>query len=169
MTHLLPEIAEQELGKKETSGNNLGAGVRKYQRSTNLAPGAWPWCAAFQCWLLEEWLKKTEVLAWLNLKRSKPESWRPRTALAYGFLKWAKDRPNTADIYSDSITPKPGDLVVYDFSHIGVVKQCAGSRFWAIEGNTNGEGSRDGDGVYLKLRPRSLARAFIRIKASRAS
>jgi hypothetical protein len=31
-----------------------------------------------------------------------------------------------------------------------------------VEGNTNGEGSREGDGVYLKRRHRSKIRSIIR-------
>lgn len=164
MIHLLPQLAEKELGKKETRGANLGPEVRKYQRSTNLDPGAWPWCAAFVCHMLQKWLENPECVKWLGLKRSKPDAWRPRTALAYGFLTWAAKRPNTTVVLPDTALPKPGDIVMYDFSHVGIVKECAGSRFWAIEGNSNGQGSRDGDGVYLKLRPRALARAFVRIQ-----
>ena len=159
------EIAERELGKKETR-NNVGKEVRKYQSATNLDPGAWPWCSAFCAWTLEQWLADPDNVKWLALKGTTPARWRPKTALAYGFIKWAEARPATCVILPDSAEPLPGDLVCYDFSHIGIVKRSLGDKFEAIEGNTNGAGSRDGDGVYLKTRPRKLARCFIRIKPS---
>lgn len=164
----LVQIAEAEIGKKETKGRNLGPDVERYQAATNLDPGAWPWCAAFVCHCLREWLNDPANRAWLALKKSTPTGWMPKTALAYGFLKWAKARPATTTILPDTATPEAGDIVVYDFSHIGIVKRCIGDKFEAIEGNTNSAGSRDGDGVYFKVRPRSLARAFIRIHPSNA-
>ena len=161
----LVEIAEREVGKKETR-NNVGPAVRRYQAATNLDPGAWPWCAAFCAWTIEQWLADPENVRWLALKSTTPAKWRPKTALAYGFIKWAEARPATCTILPDSAEPQPGDFVCYDFSHIGIVKRSLGDRFEAIEGNTNGAGSRDGDGVYLKTRPRKLARCFIRIRPS---
>ncbi len=71
-----------------------------------------------------------------------------------------------SSVLPDTADPQPGDFAVYDFSHIGIVKESRGDKFVAIEGNTNGAGSRDGDGVYLKTRPRKLARCFIRIRPS---
>lgn len=162
---LLATIAEKEVGKKETR-NNVGKDVRKYQAATTLAPGAWPWCAAFCCWIIEQWLQDQANVKWLGLKQTTPARWRPKTALAYGFIKWAESRPATTYILPDSAEPQPGDLVCYDFSHIGIVKESRGDKFVAIEGNTNGAGSRDGDGVYVKVRPRKLARCFIRIRPS---
>jgi hypothetical protein len=162
---LLAQIAERELGKKETR-NNVGKAVRKYQAATTLAPGAWPWCAAFVCWVIEQWLTDPANVKWLALRANTPAKWRPKTALAYGFIRWAQARPATCTVLPDTTTPQPGDLVCYDFSHIGIVKESRGDKFVAIEGNTNGAGSREGDGVYLKVRPRKLARCFIRIRPS---
>jgi hypothetical protein len=167
---LLTQIAERELGKKETR-NNVGKDVRKYQAATNLDPGAWPWCAAFCAWALEQWLDDPANVKWLALKSTTPAKWRPKTALAYGFIKWAEARPATCTVLPDTAEPRPGDFVCYDFSHIGIVKRSLGDKFEAIEGNTSGmraDGTpnREGDGVYLKVRPRKLARCFIRIRPS---
>ena len=168
---LLVQIAEKELGRKETKGRNQGPDVRKYQAATNLELGAWPYCAAFCAWAIERWLADPANVKWLALKSTTPARWRPKTALAYGFIKWAEARPATCAILPDTTEPQPGDLVVYDFSHIGIVKESRGDKFVAIEGNTSGvraDGtwSREGDGVYVKVRPRSLARCFIRIRPS---
>ena len=164
----LIEIAETELGKKETRGNNLGPEVRKYQAATNLDPAAWPWCSAFVCWCVQQWLNDPEVRKWLDLKQSTPATWRPKTALAFGLLKWAEARPATVTVLPDTAEPQAGDIVVFDFSHCGIVKGLAGGTMLTIEGNTNGAGSREGDGVYLKTRIRNLARAFLRIHPSAA-
>lgn len=164
---LLPVIAAREVGKKETKGNNLGPQVRKYQSATNLAPGAWPYCAAFCCYCLDRWLDDPENRKWLALKKTSPQAWRPKTALAYGFLKWAQARPATVEILPETTEPEAGMFVIYDFSHIGIVSRNIDEEFFeAVEGNTNAAGSRDGDGVYVKVRRRSLARAFLRIRPS---
>lgn len=164
---LLSVMAEKEVGRKETRGSNLGPEVKKYQLATNLDVGAWPWCAAFCCYMLQQWLADPANRTWLALKKTSSERWRPKTALAYGFLEWAKARPATVIILPDTAEPRAGDIVIYDFSHIGIVKgNIDGEWFEAVEGNTNGAGSREGDGVYLKRRRRSLARAFLRIHPS---
>lgn len=166
---LLPVLAAREVGKKETKGSNLGPEVRKYQSATNLDPGAWPWCSAFCAWALQQWLADPENRAWLALKKTSSERWRPKTALAYGWIEWAKARPATVEILPDTAEPRAGDIVIYDFSHIGIVQRNVDKEFFsAVEGNTNGAGSREGDGVYVKMRRRSLARVFLRIKPSGA-
>jgi hypothetical protein len=64
---------------------------------------------------------------------------------------------------SRSMTLRPGDIVVFTFSHIGIVDQDLGDRFTTIEGNTNRAGSREGDGVYCKNRLDQQIRSIIRI------
>ncbi|MFZ0615429.1 MAG: CHAP domain-containing protein [Chthoniobacterales bacterium] len=161
----LAKIAESQVGVRE-SGTNSGGSIRKYQEATSLDPGAWPWCAAFVDWCIAEWLKDDEVIAWLGLKVRTPEAWRPKTALAYGFLGWAKDRPNTTEVLMPSAKAQAGDIVMYTFSHVGIVLSDNGKTLQTVEGNTNGEGSREGDGVYFKTRAKSLVRRYVRITPS---
>ena len=64
-----------------------------------------------------------------------------------------------------------GDIVVFDFSHTGIVVGVGARTIDVVEGNTNGRGDRDsetGDGVWLKKRNLSLARAYLRIHPSKA-
>jgi len=162
----LVEIAMSQVGVKEVGGNNRGAKIREYQSATTLKPAPWPWCAAFCCWILDQWLKDPRNVAWLNLKQMTPSQWKPRTAAAFGFIEWAKKRPNTTKILSEV-----GDLVVFDFSHIGIVVKVGEKNFQCVEGNTNQKGTRDsdsGDGVWLKTRTASLVRCYIRISPSKA-
>lgn len=171
MINKLVEIAQNEVGVREVGGNNRGDRIREYQAATDLAPAAWPWCAAFVDWCIKEWLNNPQAIRWLNLKKSTSESWRPKTALAYGLTKWAKNRPNTTKIFTEKDIAMPGDIVTFDFSHVGIIVSDNGSTIETIEGNTNGRGDRDsisGDGVWKKIRKKTLVKDLIRINPSRS-
>lgn len=172
MLQKLITIAQSQVGVMEEGGNNRGSKIREYQSATEIAPDAWPWCAAFTDWCIREWLKDASVVSWLSLKNKTPEEWRPKTAAAYGLVSWAKQRPNTTNIYDETQTAKAGDIVTFDFSHVGFVVEDMGSQLITIEGNTNGRGLRDsefGDGVWRKVRQKHLAKNFIRIHPSTAT
>lgn len=168
MTDLLVDIAAAQVGVREEGGNNCGAKIREFQKATDLKPAAWPWCAAFVDWCLREWLSKPAALAWLNLQISTPEQWRPKTAQAYGLLDWARSRPKTTIILPEDVRAKAGDIVLFDFSHVGIVEYDTGAgQILTLEGNTNGRGDRDsatGDGVWRKTRPKTIVRNFIRLR-----
>ena len=163
----LLEIATHEVGTHEVGGNNRGPRIVEYQSATWLKPAPWPWCAAFICWILREWLKSPEVLVKLSLRNDKEaEKWRPQTAGAFDFERWAKEKG--LQVLNKKSLAKAGDLVVFEFSHIGLVvkDQISPESIECIEGNTNGSGQRDsnaGDGVWRKRRSASLVRSFIRI------
>jgi hypothetical protein len=166
----LAKIALSQVGVKEEGGNNNGPQIRKYQAATTLKPASWPWCAAFTSWATQEWLKDGDNVKWLGLKVMTPDKWRPKTAAAFGYISWAKERPATTKVFSNKAKPHVGDFAVFDFSHIGIVtKVLSDGRFQCVEGNTNGRGTRDsasGDGVWLKTRSASLVRNFVRINPS---
>ena len=163
----LLEIATHEVGVHEDGGNNRGPHIVEYQSATWLKPAPWPWCAAFICWILREWLKSPAVLAKLSLRNNKEaENWRPKTAGAFDFERWAKEKGFA--VMNKKSLAKAGDIVIFDFSHIGLVvkDQISPDTIECIEGNTNGGGQRDsntGDGVWRKRRAASLVRSFIRI------
>jgi hypothetical protein len=166
----LVAIAKSQVGVKEVGGNNNGPKIREYQGATNLKPASWPWCAALCCWIIREWLKDKESAKWLGLKQITPEQWRPKTAAAFGYISWAKDRPATTKVLSRKAKPQAGDFAIFDFSHIGIVtKVLPSGKFQCVEGNTGPAGLRDstsGDGVWLKTRTSSLVRNYIRINPS---
>ena len=68
-----------------------------------------------------------------------------------------------------SIAAKAGDIVVFAFSHVGIVieDQLPGKDYIVtVEGNTNGKGERDsvsGDGVWRKTRKTNLVKNYIRL------
>jgi hypothetical protein len=166
----LIEIARKEVGTREAAVNNTGKRIVEYQGATWLAPGAWPWCAAFTSWLMREWLEDESVRKSLNLASfSRAEKWRCRDASAFGWETWAKGHGLT--LLPETKTARAGDFVVFDFSHIGLVIEDQASpsaKIHTIEGNTNGKGERDstsGDGVWQKMRDASLTKRYIRIFA----
>jgi CHAP domain len=159
----LIDIASKEVGVTEVDSSNTGKRVVQYQQATDLGGTGWPWCAAFVCWCVREWLGDREVRDVLGIGVSDVEDWRPRTAAAYGFHNWARERGLL--VMDDSIDNvlHTGDIVTYDFSHIGIVTGDSGNMIYTIEGNTDAGGSREGGGVWAKTRPRFLAKRFIRI------
>ena len=151
----IAEIAKLEVGVHETNGSNCGPRVNQYKAATTLNPKeAWPWCAAFVCWCVREAVGYKHV----NFKL-------PRTAGAWSFEGWARaqdgsvqlKKPHNGDI-------KKGDILVYTFSHVGIAMgpPIAGL-VPTCEGNTDGNGSRDGGEVAIRTRSISSIRSRIRI------
>jgi hypothetical protein len=60
-------------------------------------------------------------------------------------------------------SPSRGDIVVYRFSHIGIVTATNTTGVSTIEGNTNEAGSREGTAVLRKERQNTVIRCFIRL------
>lgn len=168
-TAKLAEIAKSQVGTLEEGGNNRGPMVREYQAATYLAPGDWPWCAAFVCWCIREWLAGGALAESLDTP-ARVAGWRPRTPRAFGFEAWAKERG--LPILPKRAAVKPGDIVVFDMSHVGIAVHGAGAgslSIQTVEGNTGVVGLRDsasGDGVFRKNRPRTMVRSIIRVVAA---
>lgn len=162
----LIEMALAEVGTREDGGNNKGAKIVEYQTATWLDPGLWPWCAAFVSWVVRKWLYSIPEAAFaLQVPPDKVKSWRCRDASAFGWEKWAKEKG--LKILPETAKAKAGDIIIFDFSHIGfVVEDQTGKTVKCVEGNTNGKGERDsesGDGVWIKTRASSLAKCYIRL------
>lgn len=149
----LAKIAESQIGVRETKTNG-GKKIEEYQRATWLPPAAWAWCAAFVCWCVRE-----------AMGSEKYTFTRPRTAGAWDFENWCRSVDNSVKLrkpHKNDI--KRGDIVVFTFSHIGIAVSdiSADGMVTTVEGNTNGAGSREGDGVYRKQRHSSKIRSVIR-------
>lgn len=168
-TDKLITLAKAEVGTRET-GNNAGKRIIEYQKATWLAPAAWPWCAAFTCWLLREALKDAKFRNELSIILGRPlshddaETWRCKDASAFGWEKWAN--VHGVILLTENNKAKAGDFVTFDFSHIGLViadQSNINDPIQTIEGNTNSQGAREGDGVWKKTRDHKLVRRYIRI------
>lgn len=161
----LVRIARAEIGVREEGGNNNGDRIRVYQSATWLKPDSWPWCAAFTAWVLRETLHTEVGKAYLGTHKA--DTWRCKDASAFGWEKWA--RAKGLQVLDEGQRARVGDIVIFDFSHIGIVTQdqpTKATSIVTIEGNTNGAGDRDsksGDGVWLKRRAPKLTKCYIRL------
>lgn len=158
-------IADKDVGQMETSRNH-GPAIAKFWSATTYPDGYGnrePYCAAGVSYWVREWLKDPEVQAAFGKTGPQLEKWRCKSPAAYGWLDWAKDHGVQMLTDSPSEVLHAGDIVVYDFSHIGILRDDQGDRILTTEANTGASGGRDGDGIFHKDRPREIARKFIRL------
>lgn len=154
----LVDIALREVGTHEVGGSNLGRRVGEYQAAAGGLPGD-AWCAEYVAWCIRSWLADPKLCEVLQIED--PERWRFRSGRAFDLEAWG--RQVGASLLPPSAPCKPGDLVIYGFSHCGIVRMDLGVDFEAIEGNTNDDGGREGRDVLLKHRHRSAVRHFVRL------
>lgn len=116
-------VAATQLGYREGSNNDT-----KYGDWYGLPNN--PWCAMFVSWCANQAGIPTTIL-----KKSSVAS----PGSSYFDI----------DYYGASeYTPVPGDLFfTKSFSHVGLVYSVDGNYFYSLEGNSNGSGSNEGDGV----------------------
>jgi hypothetical protein len=125
-------IAEKQLGVREQGGHNAGTQVEAYLRYVGLGKGH-PWCAAF--------------VSWVHAQAGFAQ---PRSGWSPSLFPTARRIP----------TAKPAALLgIYvgslkRIAHVGLVTGVRQDWVESIEGNTNPAGSREGDGVYRRLRHR---------------
>jgi len=163
--HQLIAIADKDVGQTETSRNH-GPAIPKFWTATSYPEGyenREPYCAAAVCYWVCEWLKIPAVQQAFGKTDEQLEQWRCKSASAFGWRDWAKE--HGVRILSDSPSEilHTGDIVVFGFSHVGIVYDDKGDRIYTIEANTGATGGRDGDGIFRKDRPREVARCFIRL------
>ncbi|CAM3927888.1 hypothetical protein [Rahnella victoriana] len=165
----LIDIAKKEVGVTEDGADNTGSRIVDYQGASWLAPGAWPWCAAFTSWIMRQWLEDESVRNAFGIGTfSQAEKWRCRDASAFGWDKWAVSKP-AIQIISATKPAKAGDFVVYEFSHIGLViedQNKVSNLIKTIEGNTHHkskQGIASKDGVWEKERSPGLVKNYIRL------
>lgn len=152
-THPLVTIARAELGVHETT-ENQGPGIEKYWEATSCGVDGYkdrePWCAAFVAWC---------VMLYLDGSKRRPKSaavrdWVP-DALKLG---WRVFGPRDGLLF-----PRAGDVVVFQFSHIGIVEDFNGTHIRTVEGNTDGDGGREGREVAERDRALAVCKSFIRL------
>lgn len=130
--NLLISTAEGELGVRETGGNNQGIRIAEYLATVGLKRPE-PWCAAFLCWVYKKNGLNKPCSGW------SPDLF-PKSRLARSAL--------------------PGNIIGIYFpelkriAHVGLIVGQRHDLVMTIEGNTNVEGSREGDGVYRRARHR---------------
>ena len=136
---------------REQGGDNRGPEVGEYLANAGIpVPAAW--CAAFVQWI-------SDKAAQIN-GASNPLDAVAREALVADYVTLAEQRGWIVDGYQ----VRRGDLMCFRFgnsgrwNHIGIVmdppiRTPAGwGRVRTVEGNTNQQGVREGDGVFQKMR-----------------
>jgi len=148
------EVACAEGGVVEDPkiGQNRGQRVDEYIRSTHLDPAGnpshgYPWCACFVFWCFRQ--------AALDLSQSNPCTRTASVVTHWDLTSARKILASEAKI--DHTVVRPGMIFckTHDrHSHTGVVCAVTDAGFVTVEGNTNREGSREGDAVVFgKTRP----------------
>ncbi len=140
-------VAELFVGwVRETTGKNDGPWVEAIQRTTGNKKGD-PWCASFVNWVLDIAYRDMNPL--------------PATASCDVLLEFARKNQLLTN------TPQPGDVFLVmrtknDAIHTGIVTEVKADTVKTIEGNTNREGAREGNGVWARERARA-GLLFIRV------
>jgi hypothetical protein len=150
---LILSIAVSQIGVCEIpNGSNAGPDVEKYLKSIGLGKG-YPWCAAFVFWVTKQ----------AYLEGKKIES--PLFKTGHVLTMWNK----TDKSFRIVGQPQPGDIFIMEFKggsgHTGFVTKVENGRIYTIEGNSNSDGSREGNMVCRKPggRPINSIKGFLRI------
>ncbi|MBP2831262.1 CHAP domain-containing protein [Aquimarina sp. U1-2] len=134
----LKQIYDSQLGVREQGGANQGKQVEQYLASVGFGPG-FPWCAAFVSWCYQQANVEAPKSAWVP-------SYAQKQRIIYKRGRFIKELPQPGDVF----------LIWYQRlnrpAHIGFVDEWKQDWVITVEGNTNDNGSREGDGVYRKKR-----------------
>jgi len=150
-TQLL-EVAGAEVGTRESGGPNRGPRVDEYLRTVGLDParGSYPWCAAFVYYCFTRAARLQSRHNPCVKTAGCMDHWRRAPAAA---------RIAIEDVLSAPQVVLPGAIFIVDHGrgkgHTGLVERIAAGMVHTIEGNTDPGGSREGDGVYRRIRPLS--------------
>lgn len=134
------QIAAGELGNTESPA---GSNRTKYGKWMGL--DGQPWCMSF--------------VQWCYAQAGRPLPF--RTGSCNALLEWYRQNHPECIV----TTPRPRDIIIYNFGHTGIVYMATHNKVNAIEGNTSAgdSGSQDnGGGVYRRTRSKSLVKAYIR-------
>jgi hypothetical protein len=144
MREQVKRIYDSQVGVRE-HGANSGAQVEGYLRYVSLKKGS-PWCAAFVCWAYGQAKVANPRTGWSpDLFKKEHVVWERQ--VQYGQKsKVQTDTPKRADIFGIYF-PEKGRI-----AHTGFIDSWGNKWLVTVEGNTNGAGSREGDGVYRKRR-----------------
>ncbi len=156
-------IYDAELGVKE-AGYNSGKRVEEYLRYVNLGRGQ-PWCAAFICWVYGQAGVENPRSGWTpDLFKEKNVIWRraeSQQTYQVSSIRYQDEIslvPMSVHPTTNNQQPTTGDIFALFFpeknriAHAGFIDQWGKTWLITVEGNTNIEGSREGDGVYRKRR-----------------
>jgi hypothetical protein len=148
-------LARKEIGVREV-GNNGGKRVLEYQASDTLKGGYYPWCASFTAFEKRETTRETGIAIPWSYSASCDVIW--ADAKARGLIV---PRPTPGCDFLVRAKLKNGNYSNSDAIHTGIVATVSGNSFTTIEGNSNSDGSREGNAVVSNSRPLSSRYVFI--------
>jgi len=126
----------QNLGVQEQpAGSNWGKFVQTYLNFVGIQSPA-PWCCAFLVYRVHQAAKEIGLQPIV-----------PKTGYVQNLYLWAKANHLVED------TPAPGLAFVEwspslnRYAHTGLIAEVKGNQFRTVEGNSNSNGSRDGECV----------------------
>lgn len=133
------QVYTSQIGVREATGRNDGVQVENYLRVTKKKRGN-AWCAAFVSWCFVEANIKAVRSGW-------SPAWFPENRLIVRQGKILRQKvPECGDVFGIYFKNK-GRI-----AHVGFIDEWHSKVAITVEGNTNEEGSREGDGVYRKRR-----------------
>ncbi|SDP96298.1 Putative peptidoglycan binding domain-containing protein [Mucilaginibacter sp. OK268] len=129
--------------------SNSGPWVRSYMDGMEGTP--WFWCMGFVQTILDQAASKLGK----DFRTLMPLSYSCDTVATTGIQKGCLSR--YATVRSNPSIVKPGDIFLlqkttFDWIHTGLITAVHGDVFETIEGNTNNDGSSNGNGVYKRVR-----------------
>lgn len=139
-------IAKGEVGYKEGFSGGHWDNKEKYAAEVPglawVSAGGWPWCAVY--------------VSWLALKANVADLFPRSASCSYG-VDWFRKKGRF------SAYPAIGAQVFYGKdggAHTGLVVAYDANTITTVEGNTNTDGSPEGNGVYLRKRNRRDANTY---------
>lgn len=138
-------IARAELGVKESPANSNTVKYNTWFWGREVAGTKYAWCMAFVQWCFDRAGARLPYM----------------TASCSGLLTWYQ-RNQPWNVHK---SPAPGDIVIYNFGHTGIVEKVSGTNITAIEGNTSpGASGNQSNGGMVCRRTRGIktVTAFIR-------
>jgi hypothetical protein len=137
----LLDTAKSYVGITELTGRNDGVEVERFLASVGFDKG-FAWCGAF-----------TSYCYSINNIPNPNSAWSPNWGLKQHTV-WQKGHP----IRAGMVRVRPGDAFTIYYSskqrigHVGLIYYSTPDYLFTIEGNTNAEGSREGNGVWIRKR-----------------
>lgn len=144
----IDSIYSSYIGVREATGKNDGKQVEAFLRSCGLGKG-YAWCSCFVKFCLDKAGIKNTINAW------SPTAENRKNVIYDKGTMW--QTPRKGDVFAIYYTSlkRVGHVGFYD-GHINK------KTFYTVEGNTNQAGSREGDGVYRKIRSYNQIKSITR-------
>lgn len=136
------KIAIGELNTTENPPNSNNVKYNTWYYGQEVSGSAYPWCATFVQWCYDKAGAKLPFL----------------TASCSSLLRYYTTNKPECVVGE----PKPGDIIIYNFGHTGILEYAMDDKVTAIEGNTGITNAANGGMVMRQTRSREKVMAFIR-------